>query len=135
LSTCSSSDYDLAFLDRDASLAIDGASMGNEARFINDYHGIRDGPNAVFEEYYVKVKGAKGKEMWEARMGVWVNPLSSGIAKGEEICLSYGKGYWRARLAAMEHQKEDDCCAGAAIECEDDVSEKVTSMTAGGGQS
>ncbi|OCT52187.1 SET domain protein [Cladophialophora carrionii] len=129
LPSCSTSDYDLAFLDRDASLAIDGAGMGNEARFINDYHGIRDGPNAVFEEYYVRVKGAKGKEMWEARMGVWVNPLSSGIAKGEEICLSYGKGYWRARLGAMEQQKEGDCRAGAAAKDEADLSGKVMSMT------
>lgn len=109
LVTCSTSDYDLAFLDRDSSLAIDGANMGNESRFINDYHGIRDGPNAVFEEYYVKVKGAKGKDEWEARMGVWVNPNSGSIVKGEEICLSYGKGYWRARLGAMEqHEEEGD---------------------------
>ncbi|EXJ59148.1 hypothetical protein A1O7_06579 [Cladophialophora yegresii CBS 114405] len=129
LSTCSISDYDLAFLDRDASIAIDGAGMGNEARFINDYHGVRDGPNAVFEEYYVKVKGPKGKEMWEARMGVWVNPLSTGVAKGEEICLSYGKGYWRARLGAMEQRKEDDSRAGAAAKNETDLSEKVMSMT------
>lgn len=106
LPSCSTSDYDLAFLDRDASLAIDGARMGNEARFINDYHGIRpDGPNAVFEEYFVKVKGVKGKEVWEARMGVWVNPACPGIAKGEEICLSYGKGYWRARsIGVLEQQ-------------------------------
>jgi len=73
--------------------------MGNEARFINDYHGVNEaGPNAVFEEYFVKVKGKGGKEVWQARMGVWVKPgLEAGIAKGEEILLSYGRGYWKAR--------------------------------------
>ncbi|KAJ9607518.1 hypothetical protein H2200_007596 [Cladophialophora chaetospira] len=126
LPTCSTSDYDLAFLDRDASLAVDGAGMGNEARFINDYHGIAEAPNTVFEEYYVKVKGAKGKEVWEARMGVWVNPLSNGIAKGEEICLSYGKGYWRARIGAME-QYEDDASESAEWK-EEEVAEQTTSM-------
>ena len=61
IASCAKSDYDLAFLDRDASLAIDGAGMGNEARFINDYHGVAPSPNAVFEEYFVKVKEIKGK--------------------------------------------------------------------------
>jgi len=109
LPSCSTSDYDLAFLSRDASLAIDGQSMGSEARFINDYHGVREeGPNAVFEEYFVKVKGKGGKEIWEARMGVWVKPgLEAGIGKGEEILLSYGRGYWRARgLGDGESQDE-----------------------------
>lgn len=117
--TCSTSDYDLAFLDRDASIAIDGSSMGNEGRFVNDYHGIRDqGPNAVFEEYYVKVKSPKGRgEIWQARMGIWVAPVSAqpeslrstykGISKGEEICVSYGKGWWRARRGLMEEQNEE----------------------------
>jgi hypothetical protein len=108
LPSCSTSDYDLAFLDRDASLAIDGQSMGSEARFINDYHGVSEkGPNAVFEEYFVRVKGKGGKEMWEARMGVWVSPKCEGIAKGEEVLLSYGRGYWRARgLGDLRMQEE-----------------------------
>ena len=127
LPTCENSDYDLAFLDRDASVAIDGASMGNEARFINDYHGIRDNPNAVFEEYYAKVKGLKGREIWEARMGVWVSPLCNSIAKGEEICLSYGKGYWRARMGAMEQQNET--VEDAVTETEDDLQHKMKTTT------
>jgi hypothetical protein len=99
--------------------------MGNEARFINDYHGICDGPNAVFEEYYVKVK-VKGKDVWEARMGVWVHPAAAGggggggggIAKDEEICLSYGKGYWRARVGLMEQQEQvDDMEVGRIDAC------------------
>jgi hypothetical protein len=109
LPACASSDYDLAFLDRDASLAIDGAVMGNEARFINDYHGICAAPNAVFEEYFIKVKGSRGRDVWEARMGVWVSPAcEKGIAKGEEICLSYGRGFWKARLGIMEQAVEGE---------------------------
>ena len=38
------SDYDLS-LDRYSGLAIDAAIYGNEARFINDYRGIRDRPS------------------------------------------------------------------------------------------
>ena len=109
---CATSDYDLAFLDRDAGLAIDGALMGNEGRFVNDWHGVREeGPNAVFEEYFVKAKD-KGKEVWQARMGIWAKPVSStersvsGIAKGSEICVGYGKGWWRARRSLMELVEE-----------------------------
>lgn len=133
-SCCASSDYDLAFLDRDAAIAIDGSVMGNEARFVNDWRGVREqGPNAMFEEYWVKVKDGKGKEGWVARMGVWVCPAAGssqgkkgggkggangegrkaggkggegGIRKGEEICVSYGRGWWRARMGLMEQSAE-----------------------------
>ena len=69
--------------------------MGNESRFINDYHGVAEGPNAVFEEYFVRVRGMRGGMGWEGRMGVWV--CGTGIQKGEEVLVSYGRGYWRAR--------------------------------------
>ena len=79
-------------------LNVDASLRGNEARFINDYHGIAERPNAVFEEYFVKCK--KG---WEARMGVWVDPKwKEGVGKGDEILVSYGRGFWRARRAMME---------------------------------
>ncbi|TVY85076.1 hypothetical protein LSUE1_G000794, partial [Lachnellula suecica] len=39
------SNYDLS-LDRENSIGIDADKMGNEARFINDYRGIADRPNA-----------------------------------------------------------------------------------------
>jgi len=35
-------------------------------------------------------------------MGVWVSPKGVGIGQGEEICLSYGRGYWRARVGQLE---------------------------------
>lgn len=43
------SDYDL-WLDRDAEVAVDAAAAGNEARFVNDYRGVRVRPNAEFRE-------------------------------------------------------------------------------------
>ncbi|KAL2111453.1 hypothetical protein VUR80DRAFT_10064 [Thermomyces stellatus] len=89
------SDYDL-WLDHDAGVAVDAARSGNEARFINDYRGVRDRPNAEF------------REVWSARhaqrcMAVFVLPEgkrrgAAGIAKGEEILVSYGKGFWGHRL-------------------------------------
>jgi hypothetical protein len=45
------SDYDL-WLDRDAGIAVDAARCGNEARFVNDYRGVRDRPNAEFREVW-----------------------------------------------------------------------------------
>ena len=74
--------------------------MGNEARFINDYRGVRDaGPNAEFRDCWVRV----GRGVVEKRVGVYVmspglsGKRAKGIAKGEEIVVSYGKGFWRAR--------------------------------------
>jgi hypothetical protein len=92
----SNSDYDLS-LDRDHGIGIDADKGGNEARFINDYRGIAEKPNAEF------------KEIWDARkkergMGVWVLPegksgKGKGVRKGEEILVSYGRGFWGARQA------------------------------------
>jgi hypothetical protein len=69
------------------SIGVDASEMGNEARFVNDYRGIRDKPNASFEDD----RSADG----ELRMSVW--SLNSPISKGEEILVSYGKSWWRAR--------------------------------------
>ncbi|PAV21865.1 hypothetical protein PNOK_0182200 [Pyrrhoderma noxium] len=49
------SDYDLCLYraqveDGFVNIGIDAAYMGNEARFINDYRGIRTRPNAIFKE-------------------------------------------------------------------------------------
>ncbi|KAI9224023.1 hypothetical protein BC828DRAFT_344338, partial [Blastocladiella britannica] len=95
------SDYVLT-LSRDA--CVDAEAAGNEARFINDYRGIPSrangaggangrmtlGPNAEFRER-VDAHGV-------LRMGVYVLAKPAiGIRKGEEICVSYGKGWWRER--------------------------------------
>ncbi|KAI9668358.1 MAG: hypothetical protein M1831_001112 [Alyxoria varia] len=93
------SDYDIS-LDRDLGLAIDAAKMGNEARFINDYRGTtHTGPNAEFRDCYVSA----GQDRVEKRLGVFslkagkAGKHAKGIAKGEEMLVSYGKGFWQAR--------------------------------------
>lgn len=93
------SDYDL-WLDRDAGLAVDAAKGGNEARFINDYRGVAERPNAEFREVWSQRAGQRC-------MAVFVLPAGSGnaksaatrrgIAKGQEILVSYGKGFWGHR--------------------------------------
>ncbi|KKA30442.1 hypothetical protein TD95_000609 [Thielaviopsis punctulata] len=94
--TLETSDYDL-WLDHDNGVAVDAERTGNEARFINDYRGVKDRPNAEF------------REVWSVRhrqrcMAVFVldegksKTRSAGIAKGEEILVSYGKGFWQKRM-------------------------------------
>ena len=96
-----SSDYDLR-LDRDLGISVDAAAMGNEARFINDYRGVprATGPNAEFKDTWIDV----GHNHKEKVIGVYILPAgksgkrSSGIQKGDEILVSYGKGFWSSRL-------------------------------------
>ncbi|GBE83595.1 SET domain protein [Sparassis crispa] len=84
------SDYDLALLRAGgAAVGIDAAHAGNAARFVNDYRGVCARPNALFEERWT--------EQGELRMAVWVG--SEPVRKGEEILVSYGKMWWRARTA------------------------------------
>lgn len=95
------SDYDVVF-DRDLKLSIDARKCGNEARMVNDYRGIAASPNAEFRDCLVSVpcsKRASGVK-WERRLGIFVLPAgtkSTGIRAGEEILISYGKGYWDSR--------------------------------------
>lgn len=97
------SDYDLS-LDRElqGGVGVDARRMGNEARFMNDYRGIpgrvrRDGefgksgkagPNVLFSERAVNGTG-------ERRLCIVVGKEK--IKKGEELCVSYGKGFWKER--------------------------------------
>ncbi|KAE8453460.1 hypothetical protein EG329_010321 [Mollisiaceae sp. DMI_Dod_QoI] len=88
------SNYDLS-LDRDHGIGIDADKKGNEARFINDYRGIAEKPNAEFKEVWDERRKERG-------MGVWVLPegksgKGKGIRKGEEVLVSYGRGFWGAR--------------------------------------
>lgn len=91
------SDYDL-WLDREADVAVDAARQGNEGRFVNDYRGVRGRPNAEF--------GAAWCERWgQMCVGFWVlgspgkKGKVEGIKKGEEILVSYGKGFWGEKRA------------------------------------
>ncbi|WVF71434.1 hypothetical protein IAT40_006238 [Kwoniella sp. CBS 6097] len=91
------------------SIGVDAAKAGNAARFVNDYRGIKDkqqgqgggaaggGPNAEFR----LGKGENG----ELRMEIWSlkahGGSKGGIEKGEEILVSYGKGWWGARRSSL----------------------------------
>lgn len=88
------SNYDLS-LDRELGIGIDADKKGNEARFINDYRGIAEKPNAEFREIWDERRKERG-------MGVLVLPAGKsgkgkGIRKGEEVLVSYGRGFWGAR--------------------------------------
>ncbi|KAF2848221.1 hypothetical protein T440DRAFT_173715 [Plenodomus tracheiphilus IPT5] len=92
------SDYDLS-LDRELGIGVDASNMGNEARFINDYRGVSTQPNAEFRDIYCDIGGGKA----EKRVGVFVLSVgksgkrTKGIGKGQEILVSYGKGFWTER--------------------------------------
>ncbi|KAI0204504.1 hypothetical protein F4808DRAFT_345124 [Astrocystis sublimbata] len=93
------SDYDL-WLSREAGVAVDAEKSGNEGRFVNDYRGVSERPNAEF------------RQCWDARsgqqcMGIFVLPAgkrsgAGGIPKGREILVSYGKGFWSTRKEEQE---------------------------------
>lgn len=98
------SDYDLS-LDRELGVGVDATKFGNEARFINDYRGVGPArPNAEFREMWAGVGNGKSEKI----MGVYVlsagksGKRSKGIAKGEEILVSYGKGFWSERREDQE---------------------------------
>ncbi|KAI0786084.1 hypothetical protein C8Q75DRAFT_688080, partial [Abortiporus biennis] len=77
------SDYDLSLYRSNTgiSVGVDAQTRGNEARFVNDFRGIKSKPNAIFKDY----RTPSG----ELRMSVWSG--SSSIKRGDEILVSYGK--------------------------------------------
>lgn len=95
------SDYDLN-LDRELGLSVDAATSGNESRHANDYRSIAERPNAEFRDIFIQVKSTKrvDGQRWERRVAIFVLPAGKaqkrkgGIKAGEEILVSYGKGFW-----------------------------------------
>ncbi|KAJ3192685.1 hypothetical protein HK101_006138 [Irineochytrium annulatum] len=109
-------------LDRKEGLSVDAEMAGNEGRMINDYRGVPLPENVSGDD--VRKKGEKGRKgsagkggtkedgngtyrkpnvqfdlyrdsfMGEVRMGIFTLRR---IGKGEELLLSYGKGFWSAR--------------------------------------
>ncbi|KAF9036502.1 SET domain protein [Hymenopellis radicata] len=82
------SNYDLSLhrFQDGMSVGIDASKMGNEARFINDFRGVKQKPNAIFVD---------GRDInGELRMSIWSN---STLKRGEEILVSYGRSWWRER--------------------------------------
>ncbi|KAJ4375251.1 hypothetical protein N0V83_002337 [Neocucurbitaria cava] len=99
--TDATSDYDLS-LDRETGIGVDATKMGNEARFINDFRGVSAAPNAEFRDIYVDAGNGKVEKL----VGVFVlsagksGKRAKGIARGQEILVSYGKGFWTERQSA-----------------------------------
>ncbi|KAF8489591.1 hypothetical protein JB92DRAFT_2755737 [Gautieria morchelliformis] len=86
------SDYDLSLLRSQdgVNVGVDASRMGNEGRFVNDYRGVKARPNAIFKEGRTR----SGELRISICSGSWK------IRKGDEILVSYGKGWWRARVTA-----------------------------------
>jgi len=106
------SDYDL-WLDREANVAVDAERAGNEARFVNDYRGTgRNRPNAEFREVWDPRRGERGMAVFVVsagrRRGATGAPAAKGIARGEEILVSYGKGFWEMRKGAEQKEGEGE---------------------------
>lgn len=100
------SDYDLR-LDHEGDgggVAIDAARMGNEARFVNDFRGVPGvaRPNAEFCEVWDVRRGERGMAVFVLPAGKKDKGKKGGIAKGQEILVSYGKGFWGKRREEME---------------------------------
>ncbi|KAF1848291.1 uncharacterized protein K460DRAFT_353292 [Cucurbitaria berberidis CBS 394.84] len=99
--TDETSDYDLS-LDRELGIGVDATKMGNESRFINDFRGVSTAPNAEFRDIYVD----SGNGKVEKRVGVFVvsagksGKRAKGIGRGQEMLVSYGKGFWTERQNA-----------------------------------
>lgn len=106
------SDYDL-WLDRAADVAVDAAVAGNEARFVNDYRGTgRPRPNAEFREVWDPRRGERGMAVFVLPAGKRAlasgggGDAAAGIAKGDEILVSYGKGFWEKRQKEAQEVQE-----------------------------
>ncbi|KAF1835060.1 hypothetical protein BDW02DRAFT_313189 [Decorospora gaudefroyi] len=101
--TDQTSDYDLS-LDRELGIGVDASKMGNEARYVNDYRGISTAPNAEFRDIHVDI----GSGVVEKTVGVFVlnagksGKRAKGIGRGQEILVSYGKGFWTERLSTVD---------------------------------
>lgn len=71
-------------------LALDAKTVGNEARFVNDYRNTGRRPNVEFR--------IRRDRHGCLRQGVYVC-AKGGVSAGEELLINYGKPFWRARVA------------------------------------
>ena len=71
-------------------LALDAKTVGNEARFVNDYRNTGRRPNVEFR--------TRRDRHGCLRQGVYVC-AKGGVSAGEELLINYGKPFWRARVA------------------------------------
>ena len=94
------SDYDLSLLrlSDGTSIGVDASKMGNEARFVNDYRGVKPKPNAIFADSRSK----------SGELRICIRSRDE-IKKGEEILVSYGKSWWASRQQASDTDMNEAC--------------------------
>lgn len=63
---------------------------------MNDYRGVAERPNVFFEEFHVNEPSGHG---WR---GLVFKTGSKTVKAGEELLVSYGKGFWAARQTSSE---------------------------------
>lgn len=85
-------------------VVVDAARAGNEARFVNDYRGTGRPRNAAIGEYLQGGDPARPRVAFVA---------AAPIARGDEILVSYGKGFWQQREAEAEEAEARDGPASA----------------------
>ncbi|KZT54054.1 hypothetical protein CALCODRAFT_439304 [Calocera cornea HHB12733] len=87
-------------------VAVDAAKSGNAARFINDFRGVpgKSKPNVEFQSRKIEVSTQRGK-VEVVRIGVWSG--KDGVPKGEELLLSYGRAFWKARRREEEETVDE----------------------------
>ncbi|KAM0439960.1 hypothetical protein ACHAPT_001060 [Fusarium lateritium] len=120
------SDYDL-WLDREADAAVDAAREGNEGRYVNDYRGVGERANAEFRTVWCERWGELCVGVWVLGSGKKKKKGAGGIRKGEEILVSYGKGFWGGRreeeyeYEEYEQQGEGKLDGETEVEADGDV--------------
>ena len=119
------SDYTLAFVeDGPELLTLDAESAGNEARFINDFRGCPPHQPGVPSRANVRFQ-ARTDARGVRHMGVYVlNGVT--VARGQELLLSYGKGYWIARGLLRAEAQSQECHPAAAA-----LAEQVADLSLG----
>lgn len=88
-------------------MAVDAAGCGNEARFKNDYRGVAgvEGECAVRQCLVREMGGGLrgslggGKKSKKSKDVMKKND-GGGIKQGDEILVSYGKGFWGERTTS-----------------------------------
>jgi hypothetical protein len=98
--------YDAAIDSDDGTrCGIDATMAGNEARFVNDYRGILKRPNLFFQDWTAryplsppKSQEGEGHQCPKKVKGLALYSGAHAIKAGTELCASYGKGWWAARV-------------------------------------
>jgi len=86
------SDYELDF-GAHSELSLDAHIVGNEGRFLNDFRNTGRPPNVEFR--------LRADRAGALRQGIFVS-AKRGVEAGDELLVSYGKPYWRARVGSLD---------------------------------